>query len=205
MPSLLARLRSWFSRKSEPEPDVRRNLILFDVTRKSSLTVISKLYLSDLLYQEALARGLAASSVDFETFIYEQLLRARKFDETGREFAEEMGEPAFEEAFHRSDIMWLMRHRDRLMRDAFAAGGDAEYVFMKFQGNPEDFFLSMDPAVNKRVIKVHYASDADTNVGSYVVVDHNGMSTPFKMPEDQWAEKDIAPILDHIVKLCQGR
>lgn len=201
-------LPSWISRlfrRPEPEPDVRRNLIFLDVTFKSSLTVMFKHQLGNLLYNAALERGLAASSVDFETFIYERLLKARKFDDSGKRMAEMMGESWVEEAFYRSDIMWLMRHRDQLMREAFSAGGDAEYVFMMFQGNPEDLFLSMNWDINKRLIKVHYASDADTNFGSYVVVDHAGMSTPFKMSEDAWTEKDITPILDHIIKICQAR
>lgn len=201
-------LPSWISRlfrRPEPEPDVRRNLILFDVTAISSMTVPLKQHVCDLLHQKAVERGLATSIVDFETFIFGRAVKARRFDGSGREFAQDRDIPILEELILRSDIMWLMRNRDRLMREALSAGGDAEYVFMKFQGNPEDFFLNMDHDLNKRIVIVHYYPHEDTNLGNHVAVGCDGQSVLFKMPEDNWSADTMAPILNHIIKICQGR
>lgn len=201
-------LPTWITRllrRREPEPDVRRNLIFFDVTRKGSLKVISEMQACEFLYRLAVERGLSASLVDFEMYVFERLLQARRFDETGMTMEKDMDMPGLNEAFLRSDIMWLLRNRNRLVRDGLSAGGDAEYVFMQFQGNPEDLMLSMDRDINRRVIRVHYLSHDEINAGNHIAVSYEGKNTFFKMPEDQWTQECVIPILDHIVKLCQDR
>lgn len=200
MSSFLARLRSWF--RPEPELDVRRNVILFDVTKTNSLSWATSQFLCKLLHDKAIERGLSVSMVDFEEFVYDRLRQSRKFHDRGKDIAAMFDDPEMEHAVNRQDIMWLMRNRDRLMREAFSAGGDAEYVFMQFQGNSSDLLFGMPWDMNKRVIKLHYLAHEDTNEGNYVAVLHGKQAEFFKMPEDNWRPEDTLPILEHIIRLC---
>lgn len=193
---MLGFLNRLFGRKTEP--DHRRVLILFDTSRRE-LTDMSNEAICRLLHRLAVERGLSCSLVSFKDYVYDRAIAVGRFSDNATVIGDIQDEHNPGTIVRKLDIMWLLRHRNRLVREAFAAGGEAEYVFMIFEGEPLDVGLHMDPDMNRKLIRVHYLSYESSNVGAFAVISHDGNRTLFRMKDDNWTTGNVAPILDHIV------
>ena len=196
---MLEALKSLFRRKQEP--DVRRNLIFFDVSERD-LTEFSKEIICRQLYDLACERGMSCSLVNFPDYILQRVKAAGKFRSEGVILVGDVDEDGASQLMLRSNIMWVVRHRNRLVREAFASGGEAEYVFMLFEGEPLDPVLYLDNDSSRRFIRIKYLPFEHNNLGSYAVVSHRGEHEFFKMDDDSWSPGNLAHVLDHIVKIC---
>jgi len=196
---MLEALKSLFRRKQEP--DVRRNLIFLD-SSKLEFQDINKLFICHELYKLASERGLSCSLVDIPEYLYNRAQAVGRFGDSVANIANTFEDEKLTKLAVKMDMIWLVQHRNRLLKEAFESGGDAEYVFMIFIGEPLDPAVLMDPSLNRRVIKLNYVSYADTNLGDYGVVSHNGENTFFRMNDDTLDPSDVIPILNHIVKVC---
>lgn len=204
-------LPKWIARllRRESEPDLRRNLIIYDTSVVKDLSC-NKWMVGQMLFRLTIERGLTASEVSVDRYVYDQVVKAGKFvkRDTGDVIIMgdmELNEQDLADAFVRTDVLWLMNNRDRLMREALASGGEAEYVFLNFKGLRQDYVLNMDYALNRRLIFLHYLSQAETGNGAHAVIEYAGEKKAFRLPVGDPTTSDVIPILDHIINICQER
>lgn len=96
------------------------------------------------LHDACTRRGLSSALVDIDEWVARGVLAEGRLDPDAWPPSGMLdlftGEPARERAV-KEEVVWFMRHRSRLVRSAFASGGDAEVVIALHELELFDIFM----------------------------------------------------------------